>query len=98
MTVSEFLLHVPRFSGVCNASALRWTAIVATALIHVVALLSIFHTEYGLFATTLALLTWDFLNFFCLAVRRRPAASAALSMTMIGTLLVLSQFKFNILE
>jgi hypothetical protein len=98
MTVSETFSHVPRFSGVRNASALPWMAIVATALIHVAALLSIFQTEYGLLATTLALLTWAFLNFFWLAVLRRPAASAALSLAIIETLMVLSQFKFNILE
>src|SRR5208282_4467083 len=98
MTVSASRWRVPRFSGVRNASALQWTAIVATALIHVAALLSVFQTEYGLFATTLALLTWAFLNFFWLAVLRRPAVSAALSLTMIETLMVLSQFKFNVLE
>ena len=98
MTVSETFSHVPRFSGVRNAWALQWTAIVATVLIHVAALLSIFQTEYGLLATTLALLTWAFLNFFWLAVLRRPAASAALSLAIIETLMVLSQFKFNVLE
>lgn len=92
MTVSETFSHVPRFSGVRDPSALQWTAIVATALIHVAALLSIFQTEYGLFATTLALLTWVFLNFFWLAVLRRPVASAALSLAIIETLMVLSQF------
>jgi hypothetical protein len=98
MTVSETFSHVPRFSGVRNASALQWTAIVATVLIHVAALLSIFQTEYGLLATALALLTWVFLNFFWLAVLRRPAASAALSLMIIALLMALSQFKFNILE
>ena len=78
MTVSETFSHVPRFSGVRDASALHWTAIVATALIHVAALLSIFQTEYGLFATALALLTWAFLNFFWLPFcvgrwRRQPS-------------------------
>src|SRR6516165_10168046 len=93
MTVTETFSRVPRFSGVRNASA-----IVATVLIHVAALLSIFQTEYGLLATTLALLTWAFLNFFWLAVLRRPAVSAALSLMIMATLMVLSQFKFNILE
>jgi len=90
--------NVRRFSGVRSASAFRQATIAATALIHVAALLSIFRAEYGLFATTLALLTWAFLNFFWLAVLRRPAVSAALSLMIIATLMVLSQFKFNILE
>ena len=97
MTVSESFSHIGRFSGVRNAPSQR-AAIAATALIHVAALLSIFRTEYGLFATTLALLTWAFLNYFWLAVLRRPAVSAALSLMIMATLMVLSQFKFNILE
>jgi hypothetical protein len=57
MTVSESFSHISRFSGVRNAPSQR-ASIVATALIHVAELLSIFPTEHGLFATTLALLRW----------------------------------------
>ena len=98
MRISESSWHVTRFSSERFASAPERTAIAATALFHVTAVLNILQTEYGFFATTVALLTWTFLNLFWIAVLRRPAVSAALSLMMIGTLIVLSQFKFNILE
>jgi phosphoglycerol transferase MdoB-like AlkP superfamily enzyme len=60
--------------------------------------LTIYLTEYGHFASALALLAWALLNFVWLALLRRPAMSAALSLALLETLIVLSQFKFNILE
>jgi sulfatase-like protein len=72
--------------------------IAAIAAIHAAALVAIYLTEYGPFAVTLALLTWGFLNFFWLIALRRPAMAAALSLAMIVSMIVLSQFKFSILE
>src|SRR5712672_2230091 len=42
-------------------------------------------------------LAWGFLNFFWLAVLRRPGLSAALSLVMLIVLILLSRFKHDIL-
>jgi phosphoglycerol transferase MdoB-like AlkP superfamily enzyme len=76
----------------------RLVGIAAIAAIHGAALLAIYRTEYGSFAVTLAVLTWAFLNFFCLTFLRRPAIAATLSLVLFESAIVLSQFKFSILE
>jgi phosphoglycerol transferase MdoB-like AlkP superfamily enzyme len=43
------------------------------------------------------LLTWGMLNFFWLALLRRPALSAALSFAMFVILILISRFKFDVL-
>jgi hypothetical protein len=72
--------------------------IAAIAAIHGAALLAIYRAEYGPIAVTLALLTWVFLNFFWLTALRRPALAATLSLVLFESTIVLSQFKFSILE
>src|SRR5229473_4906183 len=42
--------------------------------------------------------TWGMLNFFWLALLRRPAVSAALSLVMIVVLILLSQLKYDIIS
>src|SRR5258708_306654 len=42
-------------------------------------------------------LTWGLLNFFWLAVLRRPAVAAALSLVMIVVLILLSRLKYEII-
>jgi hypothetical protein len=76
----------------------RLLRIAAIAAIHGAALVAIYRTEYGPFAVTLALLAWAFLNFFWLTVLRRPAMAATLSLVLFAITIVLSQFKFSILD
>jgi hypothetical protein len=59
---------------------------------------TIYVTEHGLFAQSLALMTWAFLNLVWIMLLRRPILSAALSLAMIGVLIVLSEFKHSILQ
>jgi phosphoglycerol transferase MdoB-like AlkP superfamily enzyme len=73
-------------------------AVAAIAGLQGTALAAIWFTEYGPFGVTLALLACGFLNCFWLMLLRRPTAAAALSLVMIASMLVVSQFKFNILE
>lgn len=87
--------HIAVATAIVRAPSLP---IVALAALHAAALLAIYLTEYGPFGLTLALLAWGFLNFFWLTVLRRPAMAAALSLAMIASVIVLSQFKFNILD
>ena len=68
------------------------------AAVHLATLAVLFATEYGLFAITLSALAWTFLNCFLLAVLRRPAICAALTLALIAILITLSHFKFGILQ
>jgi hypothetical protein len=76
-------------------SALGISVIVA---IHLAALAVLLSTEYGLFAITLSLLAWAFMNCLLLSVLRRPAVCAALALALTVILIALSQFKFGILQ
>jgi hypothetical protein len=68
------------------------------AALHLAGAALLYQTEEGPLALTLALLTWTFLNLLWIAVLRRPAVAAALSFVLLEALLVLSEFKFNILS
>src|SRR5260370_23402381 len=54
-------------------------------------------SEVDVVAKTTFDLAWGFLNFFRLAVLRRPGLSAALSLVMLTVLIVLARFKHDIL-
>jgi hypothetical protein len=72
------------------------TGLAVTAFIHLAALAILYRTEWGLVHGALALLAWCLLNFAWLVVLRRPALSAALSLAIVGVLITVSQFKFEI--
>ena len=78
-----------------RSNAPQMTIVAAT---HAGALGAIALTEYGPFALTLALLAWVFLNFLWLMILRRPAIAAALSLAIFAAIIVLSQYKFRIME
>jgi hypothetical protein len=65
------------------------------ALLHVVALIVMAATEADLVAKAAFLLVWVLLNFFWLALFRRPAVAALLSLEFVVTLTLLSRFKFD---
>ena len=54
-------------------------------------------SEADLAARTAFVLTWGLLNFFWLALLRRPMTAAALSLSLIVILIALSQFKHDVL-
>jgi phosphoglycerol transferase MdoB-like AlkP superfamily enzyme len=64
---------------------------------HAAALALMAATESGAVSVLAFLLTWGLLNFLWLAVLRRPAAAAALSLAMLVVLLLLSRLKHSIL-
>ncbi len=64
---------------------------------HLAALAIMIATETSLTAMTAFVLTWGILNFFWLAVLRRPAVAATLSLSMMTVLVLLSQLKYNVL-
>ena len=67
------------------------------AAFHVAALVLMALTEGAIEQKANFLLTWGLLNGFWLAVFRRPGISAALSLSMISILILLSQLKFKVL-
>src|SRR5262249_40341592 len=72
--------------------------VVPIAVVHAAALATLYLTEYGSFGHLVFVLTWGFLNFFWIMILRRPLLAALLSLGIIEILIVLSQFKFGILE
>src|SRR5262249_33256098 len=77
--------------------ARRRLAIALIAALHLAALGLLLWSEVGLVPKLVFCLTWGLLNFFWLAVLRRPAASAALSLGIIVVLILLSRLKFEII-
>src|SRR5271167_4074228 len=64
---------------------------------HLVAFAIMGSTESTLTAMAAFLLAWGLLNFLWLALLRRPAAAATLSLVMMTVLVLLSQLKYQVL-
>ena len=67
------------------------------AAFHLAALALMVLTEGAIEQKVNFLLTWGLLNFFWLAVFRRPGIAAAMSLAMISILILLSLLKFKVL-
>jgi hypothetical protein len=65
------------------------------AALHLVALIIMAETETGLVDKAAFLLVWGTLNFFWLALVRRPAVAALVSLEFIIALTLLSRFKYD---
>jgi hypothetical protein len=84
----------------------RWTAPLAApqaiirvgllVALHLAAIALMVWSERGFVAGLVFLLTWGLLNFFWLALLRRPLASAALALATIVALILLSRLKYDI--
>src|SRR5437867_7824430 len=66
--------------------------------VHLAGLAVLLTTEYGPFAITLSVLAWVFVNCLLLVVLPRPGVAAALALALTVLLIVLSRFKFDILQ
>jgi hypothetical protein len=84
-------------SNVTSLAQPRWLAIGAIAAIHAAALVVMYWTEYAWFDWALFLLIWGLLNCLWLLLLRRPALAAALSLTLISAIILLSLFKFRVI-
>jgi hypothetical protein len=65
------------------------------ATLHLVALIMMVATEADLVDKAAFLLVWAGLNFFWLALVRRPAVAALISLELVVVLVLLSRFKFD---
>jgi hypothetical protein len=79
-----------------TAAVEGWFAAIVTS-IHILAFAIMLWSEVDFVARTIFVLAWGFLNFSWLAVLRRPALSAALSLGVLVILILLSRFKHDIL-
>src|SRR5262245_1340569 len=68
-----------------------------TAVLHLAALGLMVWSESSAVGKAAFLLAWGFLNCFWLAVLRRPAAAAGLSLILFTVLVLLSRFKHDVL-
>src|SRR5581483_8662051 len=67
------------------------------ALLHLAAIGILFWTEDDLVPRLAFILTWAFLNCVWLLLLRRPSPAAAMSLIMVVILILLSQFKQDVL-
>jgi len=70
-------------------------ALCLAAVLHIAALIVMAATEADRVASVAFLLSWALLNFFWLALVRRPVVAALLSLELIVALILLSRFKFD---
>src|SRR5260370_19509443 len=84
-------------SAASLASAGIWR-LLAVAAPHLAALVVMLHTETDFGSRTGFVLSWGILNFFWIALLRRPALSGALSLTLVVVLILLSRLKHDIVQ
>lgn len=82
-------------SDVAPLGALRWLAV---ATPHIAALVVLLLTEPDFDARLGFVLAWGILNFVWIALLRRPALSAALSLAMVAILILVSRMKHDLLQ
>jgi len=96
-------MAIPPNSGPSATTATGLSAIgigrrLAVAAPHLAALALMFQTETDFAARVGFLLSWGILNFLWIALLRRPALSAALSLTLVVVLILLSRLKHDIVQ
>ncbi len=88
--------YIGGFRALHRAAQGIWPSVVLTLGLHAFALVRIAQTEFGPFGVGLCLLTWILLNCIVLLMVQRAAVAAALSLGLIESLILVSQFKFKI--
>src|SRR3979490_1292221 len=81
--------------GIASVGIWRLLAVAAP---HLAALAVMFQTETDFSSRAGFLLSWGILNFFWIALLRRPALSGALSLTLVVVLILLSRLKHDIVQ
>src|ERR1700739_3502912 len=88
-----------------SAAAVSWALasvgifrLSAIAAPHLAALLVMIQTETDFGSLLCFVLAWGILNFFWIALLRRPALSGALALTMVLLLVLLSRLKHDVMQ
>src|SRR5215218_7021018 len=84
--------------AVRGAAAIGIWRLLAVAMPHLAALVIMLRTEADFGARCGFLLSWGLLNFFFVALLRRPALSGALSLTLVVVLVLLSRLKHDVAQ
>src|SRR5205814_3247819 len=79
-------------------AALGIWRLLAVAAPHLAALVVMFETEIDFPSRLGFVLSWGILNFFWIALLRRPALSGALSLTLVVVLILLSRWKHDVVQ
>src|SRR3954447_22482358 len=82
-------------AGIAGIGLWRLSAVAAP---HLAALAIMYQTEADFGGRVGFLLSWGILNFFFIALVRRPALSGALSLTLVVVLVLLSQLKHSVVQ
>src|SRR5436305_12223686 len=86
-----------RLVDTSGASLGQAARIALLAALHLAALAILIATESGIMPKLAFLLSWGFFNFCWIVLLRRPAAAAAISLAWLILLILLSQFKHDVL-
>jgi hypothetical protein len=86
-----------RLFDASRASQGEVAGVAVLAALHLVALVVLLATESRLVPQLAFLLSWGFFNFCWLVLLRRPAVAAAMSLAWLVLLILLSQFKHDVL-
>jgi hypothetical protein len=81
--------------GIASVGIARLLAVAAP---HLAALAVMLQTETDFSSRAGFLLSWGILNFFWIALLRRPALSGALSLTLVVVLILLSRLKHDVVQ
>src|SRR3954470_13867830 len=81
-----------------SIAALGIWRLLAVAAPQLAALALMLQTEADFSSRTGFLLSWGLLNFFWIALLRRPALSGALSLTLVVVLILLSRLKHDVVQ
>jgi hypothetical protein len=86
-----------RLVGVSGASLGQTARFALLAALHLAALAILIVTESGIVPKLAFLLSWGFFNFCWIVLLRRPTVAAAISFAWLVLLILLSQFKHDVL-
>jgi hypothetical protein len=85
-------------AALASVAALGLWRLLAVAAPHMAALALMVQTETDFGSRLGFMLSWGILNFFWIALLRRPALSGALSLTMVVVLVLLSRLKHEVVQ
>ena len=89
---------VPSTTATTAATPIGIWRLLAVAAPHLGALMAMLDTETDFSSRLGFVLAWGILNFFWLALLRRPALSGALSLTLVVVLVLVSRLKHDIVQ
>jgi hypothetical protein len=85
-------------AAAANSASIGFWPLLAIVAPHIAALGLMLRTETDFGSRLSFLLSWAILNFFWIALLRRPALSGALSLSFVAVLVLLSRLKHDVVQ